>query len=118
MMPGKPVWFASRDQTLALRLPGNPVTARLLLAPLLAGLAGRQPSTLLCWDRKRLLAPLARGGDRDAFVRASWGQDGVTPVCTQDSGMQFATLRAEVLIRRPAYCPAAAIGDEVEVLDF
>ena len=39
--PGKPVWLGRVGQTLVMGLPGNPtsalVTARLLLAPLLAG---------------------------------------------------------------------------------
>jgi molybdenum cofactor synthesis domain-containing protein len=56
--PGKPVWLGRVDGALVLGLPGNPtsalVTARLLLAPLLAGLTGRSIDEALRWRRSRL----------------------------------------------------------------
>ena len=62
--PGKPVWLGRAGGTLVIGLPGNPtsalVTARLLLAPLLAGLAGRDPAAALRWRT----APLAGAAGR------------------------------------------------------
>ena len=59
--PGKPVWLGRVGDKLVMGLPGNPtsamVTARLLLAPLVAGLGGRRAGPAL--------APGAAGrGDR------------------------------------------------------
>src|SRR5690606_513742 len=72
--PGKPVWLARAGAALVIGLPGNPtsalVTARLLLAPLLAGLAGRDPLAASRWRRAPLAAPLPAGGDRETFLRA------------------------------------------------
>ena len=69
--PGKPVWFGRAGGKLVLGLPGNPtsamVTARLVLAPRVAGLAGRDPAALLNWRDVTLTAPLKPCGDRETF---------------------------------------------------
>lgn len=120
--PGKPVWFARAGDTLVVGLPGNPtsalVTARLVLAPLLAGLGGRDPGLALAWRDARLTAPLGAIGDRETLERGCLREGGVEVLNDQDSGAQRALARADVLIRRPPNAPALAAGETVTVLDF
>ena len=118
--PGKPVWLGRVGGRLVMGLPGNPssamVTARLLLAPLLAGLSGREPA--LAWRRATLAAPLEPCGDRETFVRAMWEGEAVLPAGYQDSGAQKTLADAPLLIRRRAGAPAAEAGEAVEIIDF
>jgi len=118
--PGKPVWLGRLGGKLAMGLPGNPssamVTARLLLAPLITGLVGRDP--WLRWRRAPLAAPLGPCGDRETFVRGSWDGEAVLPAGYQDSGAQKTLADAAVLIRRRIGAPAAEAGETVEIIDF
>ena len=118
--PGKPVWLGRANGRLVMGLPGNPssamVTARLLLAPLIAGLAGGEAA--LHWRKAPLAAALPSCGDRESFVRALWDGDTVRPADYQDSGAQKTLADAELLIRRRTGAPAAAAGEMVEIIDF
>ncbi|HKT13771.1 MAG TPA: molybdopterin molybdotransferase MoeA [Allosphingosinicella sp.] len=120
--PGKPVWFGRARDTLVVGLPGNPtsamVTGRLLLAPLVAGLGGRDPLDAARWRRAPLAADIEACGDRETFVRARWSADAIEPVVNQDSGAQRALADAELLIRRRACAPALGKGEMVEVIDL
>ncbi len=120
--PGKPVWLGRANGKLVMGLPGNPtsalVTARLLLAPLLAGLSGRDPISALRWWKAPLAHPLEACGSRETFVRARAAGGDVEPIANQDSSAQQALAQADLLIRRPAGAPAAAPGEVVPVLDF
>lgn len=120
--PGKPVWLGRAGGRLVVGLPGNPtaalVTARLLLAPLIAGLGGQAPDRALAWRRETLAQPLEVCGDRETFVRAQSLPTGVAPLSDQDSSSQKALSLADLLIRRRPGDPAAAAGDRVAVLDF
>ncbi len=120
--PGKPVWLARAGGKLVVGLPGNPtaalVTARLLLAPLIAGLGGQASNRALAWRGETLAQPLEACGDRETFVRAQGLPTGVAPLADQDSSSQRALALADVLIRRRPGDPAAAAGDRVAVLDF
>ena len=120
--PGKPVWLARAGGKLVMGLPGNPtaalVTARLLLAPLIAGLGGRDPRTALAWRAARLAVGLEACGDRETFVRARNVATGVSPLADQDSSSQKTLALADLLIRRRPGDGAAAVGDGVEVLDL
>jgi molybdopterin molybdotransferase len=120
--PGKPVWLGRANGKLVMGLPGNPtsalVTARLLLAPLVAGLSGLDPKSAVRWRKAVLLAPLPACGDRETFVRAREFPDGVEPVSSQDSSAQKMLVDADLLLRRrPGAMPALA-GDTISVLDF
>jgi molybdopterin molybdotransferase len=118
--PGKPVWLGRAGGRLVMGLPGNPssamVTARLLLAPLIAGLVGRAPA--LHWREAKLATPLGASGDRETFVRAAWDGEMVRPADYQDSGAQQTLADAGLLIRRRIGAPAAEAGETVEVIDF
>ncbi|MDO9245130.1 MAG: molybdopterin molybdotransferase MoeA, partial [Phenylobacterium sp.] len=120
--PGKPVWLGRAGGKLVVGLPGNPtaalVTARLLLAPLVAGLGGQAPDRALAWRRAPLTEALEACGDRETFVRGQRLAAGVAPLSDQDSSSQRALALADVLIRRRPGDLAAAIGDRVEVLEF
>lgn len=120
--PGKPVWLGRAGETLVMGLPGNPtsalVTARLLLAPLLAGLGGRSPFEALRWRKAPLLDPLGPAGSRETFSRARLEGDGARLLPNQDSGAQKMLVQAELLVRRPAGETGIDAGTPVDVLDF
>lgn len=120
--PGKPVWLGRAKGKLVMGLPGNPtsalVTARLLLAPLVAGLSGLDSHSALRWRKATLLAPLPECGDRETFVRAREFPDGVEPVSSQDSSAQKMLVDADLLLRRRAGAMPASAGDTISVIDF
>ncbi|HEX6071503.1 MAG TPA: molybdopterin molybdotransferase MoeA [Sphingomicrobium sp.] len=120
--PGKPVWLGRSGKALVMGLPGNPtsalVTARLLLAPLLAGLSGRDSGEALRWRMARLAAPIGECGERETFHRARWAGDEVALFDFQDSSAQKVLADADVLVRQSANSPAILAGAEVKVLDF
>ena len=120
--PGKPVWFGRARGALVMGLPGNPtsamVTARLFLAPLIAGLAGRDSMSALQWRTAQLATELGPVGDRETFVRARWSGERVDPMSNQDSGSQKTLADSDVLIRRAAGAQAVGSGEPVEVLDL
>jgi molybdopterin molybdotransferase len=120
--PGKPVWFGRIGDTLVMGLPGNPtsamVTARLLLAPLVAGLAGRDPAAAARWRSAGLDGELGPVSDRETFVRARRAGERAAPLGNQDSGAQRALADADLLIRRRIGAEPVAVGEAVEVLDF
>ena len=120
--PGKPVWLGRVGDAAGHRLPGNPtsamVTARLLLAPMLAGLTGRDPYSALRWRPVALAEDIGPCGDRETFVRAAWAGETARPLSNQDSSAQRTLAAADLLIRRRAGAAAAEAGEMVEVLDF
>lgn len=120
--PGKPVWLGRAGGKLVIGLPGNPtsalVTARLFLAPLLAGLGGGDPARALCWRRMALATYLDACGDRETFVRAAAEGATARPLPNQDSGAQRMLVDADLLVRRRPGAPAAEAGEEVDAIDF
>ena len=122
MKPGKPVWLGRSARTLVMGLPGNPtsalVTARLLLAPLVAGLSGRDPMDALLWRSEKLATALEGCGSRETFHRARWSGRDVELFAFQDSNAQKVLAEADLLVRQPANSSGIAVGGEVRVLDF
>ena len=120
--PGKPVWLGRAKGRLVMGLPGNPtsalVTARLLLAPLLAGLTGRDPHMALRWRQAPLGARIGAEGDRETFVRAVHRGEAVVPLTNQDSSAQRTLAAADCLIRRRGGAAAADPGEMVEILEL
>lgn len=118
--PGKPVWFGGRGSVLVLGLPGNPtsamVTARLFLAPLLAGMSGRGCKAAWDWRAMHTGHALEAGDSRETFLRASTTSDVLVPVGDQDSASQNALALATHLIRRRAGAPPIAAGAILEAL--
>ena len=122
MKPGKPVWFGRVGKTLVLGLPGNPtsalVTARLLLAPLIAGMSGADPADAARWRTASLCSPLESCGDRETFARGRWADGRAERTDNQDSGAQKALANSDLLIRQRAFTAAMPADAPVEVLDF
>ena len=120
--PGKPVWLGRVRDAIVVGLPGNPtsalVTARLFLAPLLAGMSGRRPQDALRWRRVPLASPLGECGARESFHRARAHGELAEILSFQDSSAQKTLAEADLLVRQRAGSPASAIGEMVEVLDF
>lgn len=120
--PGKPVWMGRVGERVIVGLPGNPtsamVTARLFLAPLLAGLSGREPAEALAWRPMRLNDAMRGEGDRETFHRARAERGGATLTSDQDSSAQRALAASDLLVRRRPDAAPAATGDLVEVLDL
>ncbi len=124
MRPGKPVLFGRLGEVPLLGLPGNPVSslvsALLFLWPALERLAGLPP-TGAPHSRARLAAPLPANDWRADHLRGSLEPAADGTLCVrafprQDSALLRLLAEAEVLILRPPHAPAAAVGDEVEVI--
>lgn len=120
MKPGKPVWLGRVGEGLVLGLPGNPtsamVTARVLLAPLVAGRCGRNGA--LEWETVPLAGALPACGERETFVRARRTAHGALPISNQDSGAQRALVEADFLVRNRPHDRAREEGELVEALAF
>lgn len=120
--PGKPVWLGRAGDTLVMGLPGNPtsalVTARLFLAPLLAGLGGQPVERALHWRTLPLARPLQESSARETFHRARTVDGAADILSFQDSSAQMALAEADLLVRQRANSPAIDAGAQVEVLDF
>jgi molybdopterin molybdotransferase len=120
--PGKPVWLGRRGERLVLGLPGNPtsamVTARLFLAPLLAGLTGRDPAAALRWRKLPLADSIGAVGDRETFARGVTAAEGVRILSNQDSNAQRTLAECELLVRLPPGSATTPAGQPVDVLDF
>lgn len=103
--PGKPVWLGRVRNALVVGLPGNPtsamVTARLFLAPLIAGLAGRDPRCALDWQAAVLDGETPERGERDLFLRATRRSGRLQLAGNQDSGAQKTLGQSEVLVWLP-----------------
>lgn len=122
MRPGKPVWVGRAGDAIIVGVPGNPtsalVTARLFLAPLLAGLAGRNPREAWAWRKIALTAPLAAEGERETFLRGRLEHGGVAIMDDQDSSAQRVLAASDLLVRRHPHDTAASAGDPVSCLDL
>lgn len=120
--PGKPVWLGRCGDAIVVGLPGNPtsamVTARLFLAPLLAGLGGRDVADALDWRSLPLADGLATCGPRETFHRARHSEGKAEILSFQDSSAQKALAEADLLVRQRAHGPALAPGSMIEALDF
>jgi molybdopterin molybdotransferase len=120
--PGKPVWLGGCGSKWVMGLPGNPtsalVTARLLLAPLIAGLSGQEPERALRWRLARLTTALNGCGPRETFHRGRWAGDRAEILSFQDSSAQKVLADADLLIRQRANTPALSADEPVQVLDF
>lgn len=118
--PGKPAWLGRAGEKLVIGLPGNPtsalVTARLLLAPLIAGIVGLPIDSPLHWTTGQLAAALPECGARETFHRARL-RDGEAEILSfQESNAQSSLAEADVLVRQKANTPSLAAGETVQLL--
>jgi len=107
------------DDSIFLGLPGNPVSAfvtgTLFLLPLVRHMAGAAAPLPLMADAP-LASTLPATGDRDDYLRAYRGADGIVSVTSQDSAATAAMAMADCLILRPAGSPAARPRDCVTII--
>ena len=123
LRPGRPVMHGRLGGMQVLGLPGNPVSsfvcAFLFLVPLIRCLAGRQDVEQMP-EPARLGADLPANDERADYLRATLtpAADGLiaTPLPDQDSSLMAALAKADCLLIRPPYAPAAPAGSDCVIL--
>lgn len=125
MRPGKPLMHGSIGDMRILGLPGNPVSAIvcaiLFLVPLARALTGDPAAGEDVSIPAALGADMKENDTRQDYVRAAVSdlRDGVptaTPFSRQDSSMLGILAKAQGLIIRPPFAPAAKAGDPCRVV--
>ena len=125
MKPGKAMMFGRAGEVPLLGLPGNPVStgvaAILFLTPILRVLQGLPPDDDTVPRTARLGAPLKANDSRQDYLRATVtleadGDAVATPFARQDNAMMSRLAKADALIVRPPFAPAAAQGDRVTII--
>ena len=125
MRPGRPLMHGRLGGMHVLGLPGNPVSAFvcafLFLVPLIRRMSGR--SDLSVPTESALLgSELPANDERADYLRATLRRDAeglfATAVPVQDSSMMLALARADCLIVREPYAPAAAAGSRCPIVKF
>ncbi|MFZ0195387.1 MAG: gephyrin-like molybdotransferase Glp [Pseudolabrys sp.] len=123
LRPGRPVMHGRLGGMQVLGLPGNPVSsfvcAFLFLVPLIRCLAGRQDVEQMP-EPARLGSDLPVNDERADYLRATLtpGVEGLiaTPLPDQDSSLMAALAKADCLLIRPPYAPAAPAGSDCVIL--
>lgn len=125
MRPGKPLMAGSIGKMQVLGLPGNPVSsmvcAQLFLQPLIRhhlGLKEIAPT-----QQAKLGAAIGENDQRQDYIRAtlSHSEQGTltaTPFSKQDSSMLATFTKADALIIRPPFAPAAQAGQDIEIINL
>lgn len=121
LKPGRPAWAAQGPEGLVIGLPGNPfaafVAARLLLAPVIAQMAGGDFASALPWREAPLLEPLGPGTQSEQILAADLTPDGLRVHRVQDSSAHRSLAMLSALVRRPVHCPASEAFDVAIYLD-
>ncbi len=124
LRPGKPLMFGARGPLRVLGLPGNPVSAYvcalLFLLPLVRSLQG-EDGAVMPTQPARLGRDMPVNDSRMDFIRAGLTHDAdgalrATPLPIQDSGMLSSLARAECLLIRDAFAPAAVAGSPCRII--
>jgi molybdopterin molybdotransferase len=125
LRPGRPLMNGRLGGMHVLGVPGNPVSAFvcsfLFLVPLIRRLAGRSDLNHET-ESAKLGVELSENDERADYLRATLarGPDGLvaTPFPVQDSSMMLPLAKADCLIIREPYEPAAKIGDICRIVKF
>jgi molybdopterin molybdotransferase len=124
MRPGRPMLHGRLGAMHVLGVPGNPVSAYvcafLFLVPLIRRLAGRTDLARLP-ERALLGSDLPANDERADYLRATLASapDGsavATPHPIQDSSMLAPLARADCLLIREPFAPAARAGSPCSIL--
>ena len=126
LRPGRPLMHGRLGAMHVLGLPGNPVSSfvcsALFLVPLLRRFAGRS-DMMLPVTQAVLGCGLAANDERADYLRStlSVGGDGkrmATPFEKQDSSMLAPLARADCLVIREPFAPAAPPGAPCAIIDL
>jgi len=125
MRPGRPLMHGRLGGMHILGLPGNPVSsyvcAFLFLIPLIRRMSGRADLTIPV-ESAVLGCDLPANDEREDYLRASLRRDAsgtvVTPFPVQDSSMMVPLAKADCLVIREPYAPAATAGTRCRILKF
>jgi molybdopterin molybdotransferase len=116
MRPGKPLMAGMLNDARVVGLPGNPVSAfvaaTLFLIPLVRRLAGAM-SPLPPQSVATLDMPLAPGGTRTEYMRATVADGRVVQIADRDSAALLPLACSNALVIRSVGAPAAQAGDRV-----
>jgi len=124
LRPGRPMMNGRLGSMQVLGLPGNPVSAYvcafLFLVPLIRRLAGRSDIEV-ARESAVLGRDMPKNDERADYLRATLERraDGTliaTPVSVQDSSMMAALAKADCLVVREAFAPAAPAGSPCVIL--
>src|SRR5262245_21532599 len=124
LRPGRPMMHGRLGSMHVLGLPGNPVSAYvcavLFLLPLIRRLAGRS-DVAPAPETARLGRDLPANDERADYLRAvlTTGSDGIpvaTPAPVQDSSMLMPLARADCLLVREPFAPAAKTGERCSII--
>lgn len=125
MRPGRPMMHGRLGAMQVLGVPGNPVSSYvcsfLFLLPLLRKLSGRDD--LLAPRESAVLGrDLGANDEREDYLRAvlTTGPEGpvATPFAAQDSSLMAPLAKADCLVIRPPFAPAAAAGSPCVIVKF
>jgi molybdopterin molybdotransferase len=125
MRPGRPVMHGRLGGMHVLGLPGNPVSAYvcafLFMAPLIRRMSGRDDLTAAA-ESAVLGCDLPANDERADYLRATLreGDEGLvaTPFPVQDSSMMTPLAKADCLVLREPYAPAARAGSHCAIVKF
>jgi molybdopterin molybdotransferase len=123
MRPGRPLMHGLLGAMHVLGLPGNPVSsyvcATLFVVPLIRRMSGQRDVAPEI-DSARLGGDLPENDERADYLRATLRYDSEGPVATalpvQDSSMMLSLSRADCLIIREPYAPAAKAGSPCRIV--
>ena len=124
LRPGRPMMNGRLGDMHVLGLPGNPVSAYvcaiLFLVPLIRRLAGRTDVAPFP-ESATLGIDLPANDERADYLRATLGSTAgglpvATPIRVQDSSMMAALARADCLVIREPFAPAAPAGSRCAIL--
>jgi molybdopterin molybdotransferase len=125
MRPGRPLMHGKLGAMHVLGLPGNPVSsyvcAFLFLVPLIRRMSGRRD--LVAPTESAVLGnDLPANDERADYLRATLKSGAGGPVATvfpvQDSSMMVPLARADCLVIREPYAPAAKAGSLCSIVKF
>jgi molybdopterin molybdotransferase len=125
LRPGRPLMHGRIGPTHVLGVPGNPVSAYicgfLFLVPLIRTLSGRRDLTPAA-ESAVLGCDLPENDERADYLRAALkaGPRGLvaTPFAVQDSSMMLPLAKADCLVIREPYEPAAKAGGACRIVKF
>ena len=125
MRPGRPLMYGRLGPMHVLGLPGNPVSsyvcAFLFLVPLIRRMSGRGDLDLPT-ESALLGCDLPENDERADYLRATLkaGPEGpvATPFPVQDSSMMTPLAKADCLVIREPYAPAAKAGSRCTIVKF